>query len=115
MNRQHTGQSKSYGDSKLQESVSSAAHRLPEPPALDAELPPTDRRQPRNGIDYRRFGLAYTLPTALITPVLVLTFIGAWLDQRTGNASSGFTIGGAVLGLVVGTINMLRIAARLDD
>jgi len=74
-----------------------------------------DRGASERSAGYRRFGLAYTIPTALIAPVVVLTFLGAWLDGRFGSGSSGFTIGGAVLGLVVGTINMLRLASRLDD
>lgn len=89
--------------------------RLPKPPALHPELPPPDRPVSERSAGYRRFGLAYTIPTALIAPVVVLTLLGAWLDQRMGDASSGYTIGGAVLGLVVGTVNMLRLAARLDD
>ncbi len=95
--------------------ATSSGDRLPKPPALHPELPPPDSPVSERSAGYRRFGLAYTIPTALIAPVVVLTLLGAWLDQRMGSASSGYTIGGAVIGLVVGTMNMLRLAARLDD
>lgn len=58
-------------------------------------------------------GIAYSLPTALIAPVLVLTLLGAWLDSRTG-ADSLWTLSGAVIGFVAGLINMLRLADRLN-
>jgi hypothetical protein len=89
--------------------------RLPEPPELRANLPVPSVPLSKTGAQYRRYGLAYTIPTALIAPVLVLTLLGAWLDGRGGGLSSAYTIAGAVIGIVVGMLNMLRLAARLNE
>jgi len=62
---------------------------------------------------YRQMGLAYSLPVALIAPVLVLTLLGAWLDSKLRSTGSWFTLAGAALGLIVGVRNMIGIASRL--
>jgi hypothetical protein len=87
---------------------------LPEPPCLDPRLPEPEPVPSERAAEYRRHGLAYTIPVALIAPVVVLTWIGAWLDGRLGGASSGWTLGGAIVGIVVGMLNMARLAARLS-
>jgi len=87
---------------------------LPHPPTIEPRLPSPEPAASERAAEYRRHGLAYTLPAALIAPVVVLTWIGAWLDGRLGVGSSGFTLGGAALGIVVGMLNMLRMAARLS-
>ncbi len=88
--------------------------QMPEPPTPVVSLPdhPVKNDGKKAG-EYREMGLAYTLPTALIAPVIVLTCLGAWIDGRSGSTSSPFTIGGAVLGTIAGMVNMLRMAARL--
>lgn len=91
-----------------------AVPELPSPPPLTPRLPDMSGSPSKRAEEMRRFGLAYTIPTALIAPVVVLTLLGAWIDGRVGHASSGFTIGGAVIGLIVGLMNMLRMAAKLN-
>jgi len=87
---------------------------LPEPPELTAALPVTRQDRPTHDSEqYRQMGIAYSVPAALVAPVIVLTLMGVWLDGRWGLGSSGFTIGGAVLGIVVGMINVVRMASRL--
>ncbi len=87
---------------------------LPEPPEVKVQLPQVQRPVTSPNVeDYRQMGVAYSLPIALITPVLVLTLIGAWLDSRLGGQAYGFTLGGAILGLIVGVRNMLGMASRL--
>ncbi len=88
---------------------------LPQVPRLDPKLPP--RNEPRVSDDskqYRQMGIAYTIPAALIAPIVVLTLGGWWLDERF-HRSPTFTLAGALLGMVSGLINMLRIANRLND
>jgi F0F1-type ATP synthase assembly protein I len=90
--------------------------QLPEPPELVPALPEARAKEPTPESDqYRQMGIAYTVPAALVAPVIVLTLMGVWLDGRWGNEPSGFTIGGAVLGIVVGVISMLRMASRLGS
>jgi F0F1-type ATP synthase assembly protein I len=87
---------------------------LPEVPELKPQLPaqPKPSREPDQGL-YQKMGLAYALPIVLITPIVVLTVGGWWMDEQL-KSSPGFTIGGAVLGVIVGFINMIRIANRLQ-
>lgn len=87
---------------------------LPGPPILVARVPRPQAPKPASDSDqYRQMGLAYTVPAALVAPVIVLTWIGVWLDGRLGAGASGFTIAGALLGIVVGVINMIRLATKL--
>lgn len=87
---------------------------LPRPPDVQVQLPSVQKpgTSPQSE-QYRQMGLAYSLPAALIAPVLVLTLLGAWLDSKFPNANSGFTLTGALLGLIVGVRNMIRLASRL--
>ena len=90
--------------------------KLPEVP----DLPDLKRRLPKSAIapvedqeDKRQLGLAYVLPTALAAPVVLLTVAGYWLDQKY-HWSPYATLTGALLGMVSGFINMIRIASRLN-
>lgn len=87
---------------------------VPEPPGIDVRLP---AKEPSRNEDaeagYRRMGIAYTIPIALVAPIVLLTVAGAWLDGRL-HRSPAFTLGGALVGIIVGFINMVRLAARLD-
>lgn len=87
---------------------------LPEAPALKPHLPPLPKEASKEetAAQYRSMGIAYTIPIALVAPIVLLTFIGAWLDRVYGQ--SYFTPGGAVLGIVVGFINMIRLVNRLN-
>ena len=89
------------------------ARRSLDAPRLTPSLPPLPRPKAEEQAEqYRQMGVAYLIPTALIAPILILTIIGAWMD-RTYKASY-FTLAGAVLGIVVGFINMIRFMAKLN-
>jgi F0F1-type ATP synthase assembly protein I len=88
---------------------------LPNAPKLNPNLPPLPReKEDPEAKQYRQMGIAYTLPVALITPIILLTAAGWWLDQRF-HRSPLFTMGGALLGIVTGFINMIRLANRLNE
>jgi hypothetical protein len=91
---------------------------LPDTPKISPILPPEprhiERKAMQDSADYRRAGLAYTIPTALIAPIVLLTLIGWWLDGHF-NKSPDFTLGGALLGVVVGFLNMFRLVNKLND
>jgi F0F1-type ATP synthase assembly protein I len=85
---------------------------LPAVPELRPKLPPKERPS-EDGAELRRRGLAWTIPSALIAPIVVLTLLGSWLDGRFGTGSA-WTAGGAILGTISGFINMIRLADRLN-
>ncbi|MGC8666619.1 MAG: AtpZ/AtpI family protein [Chthonomonadales bacterium] len=87
---------------------------VPEPPKVEVRLPPKEARQTEDlEAGYRRMGIAYTIPIALVAPIVLLTLLGAWLDGRLRH-SPAFTLGGALVGIVVGLLNMIRLVARLN-
>jgi len=87
---------------------------LPEAPELRPQLPPIPKppgeEEPNQ---YQQMGIAYIIPIALITPILALTLLGVWLDGKF-NRSPMFTVGGALLGTIVGFMNMFRMAGKLN-
>ena len=91
-----------------------AAPELPEPPAIKPDLPrrKSEPAAEQNAGDYRQMGIAYMIPMSLVAPIVALTLIGAWVD-RVFKASYG-TLGGALLGIVVGFINMFRLVGKLN-
>jgi len=78
--------------------------------AARAEGPRTDADPEQ----YRQMGLAYTIPALLVAPIVLLTLLGAWVDHRM-HGSSVCTLLGAVLGSVVGLMNMIRAAQKLKQ
>lgn len=50
-----------------------------------------------------------TLGTVFILPVVVMTYLGLWIDKQLPGYSVTGTIGGIVLGLVIGTIDVYLI------
>ena len=87
---------------------------LPEAPRLKPNLPP--RPKPAGQEEpsqYQQMGIAYTIPIALVTPIIFLTLIGAWLDARY-HRSPLCTVGGALVGTIVGFMNMIRMLGKLN-
>lgn len=88
---------------------------LPEAPSLKPNLPKLGPTKPSEEAEnYRKMGIAYTIPAALIAPIVVLTLAGWWLDAKL-HKSPSFTLGGAILGVISGFINMIRMANKLND
>ncbi len=97
------------------EPVGDFGNDLPEPPELHVRLPDrTVDGTSESARQYGQWGLAYTVPIALVAPVVLLTWLGSWLDGRVGTSGSEFTMMGAVLGLIVGLRNMTSIVRRLN-
>ena len=89
------------------------ASQLPEAPKLEPNLPKRPRQGPTQSQDeYRRMGIAYTIPAALVAPIVILTLLGAWLDNRFKWSPYGVMIG-ALLGFVTGMMNMIRMSNKL--
>ena len=89
--------------------------QLPETPKLKPNLPRLPQsRETEETKEYRRMGIAYTIPVTLVTPIVLLTLIGWWLDERF-HKSPIFVLCGALLGTLVGFINMIRLVNRLND
>jgi hypothetical protein len=89
------------------------ASGLPPPPVQTPRLkrppkPPSDADP-----DLHKAGLAYSIPSALAAPVIVLTLGGAWLDGRF-HWGGVATLSGAILGFAAGLLNAIRLANRLN-
>ncbi len=59
-------------------------------------------------------GVAYSIPIALIAPIILLTAGGWWLDEKL-HKSPYFTLGGALLGAAAGFLNMIRMVKKLNE
>lgn len=86
---------------------------LPEAPKWTPRLPPHPKVRQAEPSQYQRMGIAYTIPAALIAPIVVLTLLGAWLDARY-HTSPNLTLGGALLGTISGFLNMIRMVNKLN-
>jgi len=64
---------------------------------------------------YRKSAIASTAVTAFVTPTIVLSLGGFWLDQRLHHSTDYLAGIGVVLGLIVGTSALLRIVAKLNE
>lgn len=86
---------------------------LPDAPTLKPNLPSRSKPKNESAKDYQQMGIAYTIPALLITPIVLLTVGGWWLDTHY-HKSPAFTLGGALLGTVCGFINMFRAVSKLN-
>ena len=91
-----------------------AVPTLPEAPKLRPNLPRIAIGETEQAKDYRGMGIAYTIPIMLVTPVVLFTLAGWWLDEKLHRAPV-FVLSGSLLGFVVGFINMIRAANRMND
>src|SRR5438046_5860805 len=86
---------------------------LPKAPRLTPDLPRVQKPKiEESAAEYQKMGIAYTIPMALVVPIIALTLAGWWLDGRI-HKSPFFTLVGAVIGTIVGFMNMFRMAAKL--
>ena len=106
-----------YSQSPEEPDDPEAAPRLPEVPALP-DVPKLKASLPSRPVEhkeqsqYGKAGLAYSLPAALVAPIVLFTVGGYFLDQKL-HSGSKFTLAGALLGIVVGFVNMIRMASKL--
>src|SRR5438105_7994440 len=84
---------------------------LPKAPRLTPDLPKVHKPKiEESAAQYQKMGIAYTIPMALVVPIIGLTLAGWWLDGRF-HKSPFFTLVGAVVGTIVGFMNLFRMAA----
>lgn len=90
------------------------APAVPPPPPIRSELPKRDRMEAPTALRaYRRMGLAYMVPASLMVPIVLLTVLGSWLDGQLASREQVWTIGGALLGTVIGFVHMVRTVRSL--
>src|SRR2546423_10051807 len=88
---------------------------LPKAPRLTPDLPKVHKPKiEESAAQYQKMGIAYTIPMALVVPIIGLTLAGWWLDGRF-HKSPMFTLGGAVVGTIVVFMNLFRMAAKLNE
>lgn len=63
---------------------------------------------------YKELGRYGTVGLDLIVPVLLLGWLGHWLDQRYWGGHDWGMLGGGLFGLVVGVRNLIRAALRMQ-
>lgn len=87
---------------------------VPPPPELRADLPKREAPETNRVIgSYRGMGVAYMVPASLVVPIVLFTLLGNWMDGKMATREPVWTLGGALLGSVVGIINMVRAARSL--
>lgn len=88
---------------------------IPPPPEIRPVLPPLPKSaETEEQHQYHKMGVAYTIPIALVTPIVLLVVLGSWLDSRLRSGST-CTVIGAVVGVIVGFINMIEMVNKLKD
>src|SRR2546423_12251820 len=88
---------------------------LPKAPRLTPDLPKVLKpRIEESAAQYQKMGIAYTIPMALVVPIIGLT-LGGWLLDERLHRSPAFTLAGAIIGTIVGFINLFRMAAKLNE
>ncbi len=93
---------------------------IPEAPRVTAALPPDPSKiKPKDdgsGVSlgqYTQMGVAMTAVTSLIAPPLLLIIAGYYADAKFKTGST-FVLIGAVVGLIVGVMNLLRTMKQLS-
>ena len=89
---------------------------LPEVPKLAVTLPPhpADAQKAETPAKaYAKSAVASQAAGALVTPIIVLTFAGVWLDKKFH--TSWITIVLVILGFVVGVASLLQILKKIAD
>ena len=91
---------------------------IPEAPKIDVKLPPREGRPTPGAVKpgaYRKVAIAATAASTFITPIIVLSLGGWWLDQRMHSSTGIFAFLGALVGFVVGIISLLRVIQQLNS
>jgi F0F1-type ATP synthase assembly protein I len=89
---------------------------LPEVPKLAVTLPPhpADAQKAETPAkSYAKSAVASQAAGALVTPIIVLTFLGVWLDKKFN--TNWITIVLVILGFIVGVASLLQILKKIAD
>ena len=89
---------------------------LPEVPKLAPTLPPhpDDARKADAPVQtYAKSAIASQAAGALVTPIIVGTFAGVWLDKKFHTA--WITIVLVIVGFVIGVASLLQILKKIAD
>lgn len=88
----------------------------PSPPKIEVQLPPHPKVK-EAGSDSRQMGkmaIASTAASAFVSPIIILSVAGWWLDQKM-KTGPWLAFSGVVLGFVVGVVQLLRITNKLNE
>ncbi len=91
---------------------------LPEVPKLAPVLPPHPGKAAERGQgpgSNQKAAIATTAASAFVTPVLVLSVGGYFLDKKIHDAVPWFAMLGVVVGMIVGITALLRIIKKLEE
>ncbi|MCB0734886.1 MAG: AtpZ/AtpI family protein [Flavobacteriales bacterium] len=61
--------------------------------------------------DQRRYMRNYNLAFQLVATIVILAFAGHYLDAHMENERPWFTLGGGVMGIVIGLMKFIRSAS----
>lgn len=92
-----------------------ASPELPPVPEIKIERPPEKTREPSSnrGNPALSFGIAMSVSTSLVVPIVAGALGGAWLDNRFGTTPI-FALILLLLGVVIGFAQMFRLLNRLN-
>ena len=89
---------------------------LPEVPKLAVTLPPhpADAQKAETpASSYAKTAIASQAAGALVTPIIVGTFAGVWLDKKFN--TNWITIALVLVGFVAGVVALMQILKKLAD
>lgn len=93
------------------------ATRLPDAPRYEAKLP--DLNTPKQGSvapgAYGKLAIAATAATTFITPIIVLSLGGWYLDQKLKHTTAWFAMIGLIVGMIAGVTSLLKVISKLQD
>jgi hypothetical protein len=91
----------------------------PDVPELKPKLPPHPDRHSKPGAvepgSYNKMALAATAASSFIMPIVALSVLGWWLDNRLHHETSWLAFIGVLVGMVVGISSLLRVMNRLSE
>ena len=94
------------------------SHQIPEPPKLDPKLPAHPDKAPSNSdsvaASYSGSAIATSAVSSFVTPIIVLSLGGYWLDQRMKHKTPWFSMVGVIVGLILGVSSLMRVMDRLS-
>ncbi len=87
----------------------------PHPPMISVELPPHPqlKKDSSDGMQTNKMAIASTAASSFVTPIIILSVAGWWLDQKFKTNWIAFV--GVVLGFIVGVMQLIRITSKLND